>query len=62
MQAVSHNTPQANLDFEITWNETNLRWLLGEEPRNEPLIEATKKKLEELKHENKTKETHCRTV
>ncbi len=38
-----------NLEFQLTFTETNLRWLLGEEPRREDLIEKTKQKIEELK-------------
>ena len=37
------------LEFQITFTETNLRWLLGETPRRESLIKETKDKIKELK-------------
>jgi len=37
------------LEFQITFSETNLRWLVGEEPRRESLIKETKDKIKELK-------------
>lgn len=49
MNPGKHNTPEANLAFQITWTETNLRYLLGEEPRQESLIAAVKAKIAELK-------------
>ena len=62
---MSHNTPQENLEFQITFTQSNLYYLLDEDPQNEPLIEATLKKLKELNeklkelnHENKTKAIH----
>lgn len=44
-----HNTPLQNLEFQLAFTETNLRWMLGEEPRDIPLIEKTKAKISEIK-------------
>ena len=44
-----HNTPRANLEFQITFTETNLRWFLGSSPPDLERIAACKKKIEELK-------------
>jgi len=46
-----HNTPLENLEFSLTWSETNLRWLLGEEPLRTELIESTKANIEKIKKE-----------
>jgi hypothetical protein len=43
------NTPEKNLRFSIAWNETNLRYLLGESPLNLGLIEKTKQNIAEAK-------------
>jgi len=39
-----------NLEFQITFTETNLRYLAGEEPPNLEKIESVKAKIEELKN------------
>ncbi len=54
-----HNTPKANLEFKITWTESNLRWLLGESPRNEALILKTRKLIQEMKKELKVTEVEA---
>lgn len=46
-----HNTSQENLEFQITFTEGNLRYLLGDNPRNEKLINKTKTLIVELKSE-----------
>lgn len=46
-----HNTPKANLEFQITFTETNLRWELDSSLPDQPKIEALKKKIESLKKE-----------
>jgi hypothetical protein len=44
-----HNSPQANLEFQITWTEGNLFWLLGESVPDEKKIQSTRTKLTELR-------------
>jgi hypothetical protein len=46
-----NNTPKANLEFQITFTETNLRWELGSSPPDQTRIKAIKKKISELKKE-----------
>ena len=38
-----HNTPEVNLRFKIQFTTTNLRYLLGENPRNKQLIKKMRK-------------------
>lgn len=40
-----------NLEFKIAFTETNIRYLLGENPRNEALIEQHRKTIEADKKE-----------
>jgi hypothetical protein len=44
-----HNTPLANAEFQLTFCETNLRWLLGDEPRDEAKIDYTQSEITRLK-------------
>jgi hypothetical protein len=44
-----HNSTQANLEFQITFTETNLRYLYGAEPLNVELIQKHEKTMAELK-------------
>lgn len=46
-----HNTPLQNAEFALTFTETNLRWLLGEEPPNEAKIATCKAQIEARKLE-----------
>jgi len=46
---MKHNTDLQNAEFELTWNETNLRCLLGDENPNQKKIEATKKRIDQVK-------------
>jgi len=46
---MSHNTPKANAEFRAQWDETNLRYLLGDSLRDEAAIERAKTRLEESK-------------
>jgi len=39
-----------NLEFQITFTETNLRYLAGDNPPNLEKIESVKAKIEELKN------------
>jgi hypothetical protein len=39
-----------NLEFQITFTETNLRYLAGDNPPNLEKIESVKVKIEELKN------------
>lgn len=55
-----HNTPKANLEFQITWTEGNLLWLQGEPVPDQEKVEGTKKvigllktKLASMKEEGK---------
>ena len=45
-----HNSPRKNLEFEITFAETNLRWLQGENPPNGAKIRDSIAKIKELKN------------
>jgi hypothetical protein len=44
-----HNTPKANLEFQITFTETNLRWELGSDLPDKKRIADCKKKIKSLK-------------
>jgi hypothetical protein len=46
---MKHNTDLQNAEFELTWNETNLRYLLGDENPSQEKIEATKKRIAQVK-------------
>ncbi len=48
-----HNTPLANLEFQLTWTETNLRYLLGApaHEREEGLITQTQAAIAEIEAE-----------
>ena len=39
-----------NLEFQISFTETNLHWLAGETPPDSQKIESVKAKIEELKN------------
>ena len=42
-------TDLRNAEFELTWNETNLRYLLTDVNPSQEKIEATKKRIEQIK-------------
>ena len=44
-----HNSPEKNLRFKITFTETNIRYLLGETPRNDALIAQHRASIEDDK-------------
>jgi hypothetical protein len=44
-----HNTIKANLEFQITFTETNLRYALGDIPQDNQLIEFLKLNIEAAK-------------
>jgi hypothetical protein len=44
-----HNTPKRNLEFQITWTESNLIWLLGETMPNQEKIDKTRETISRLK-------------
>ena len=44
-----HNSPRANLEFQITFTESNLRWELDSLPPDAAKILACQKKIQELK-------------
>lgn len=46
---MKHNTDLRNAEFELTWNETNLRYLLTDVNPSQEKIEATKKRIEQIK-------------
>jgi peptidoglycan hydrolase CwlO-like protein len=46
---MKHNTDLRNAEFELTWNETNLRYLLTDVNPSQEKIEATKKRIEQVK-------------
>ena len=46
-----HNTPKRNLEFQITWTESNLIWLLGETMPNQEKIDKTRETISRLKIE-----------
>ena len=55
-----HNTPLANAEFQLTFCETNLGWLLGDESPDEEKISFMKSEIVRLKKlistlKNKTK-------
>lgn len=48
---MSHNTPIDNARFKLTWNETGLRYLLGDEPRDEAKIARVQEWIAEVRAE-----------
>ena len=48
---MSHNPPIDNARFKLTWNETNLRSLLGDEPRDEAKIARAQEWIAEVRAE-----------
>jgi peptidoglycan hydrolase CwlO-like protein len=46
---MKHNTDLRNAEFELTWNETNLRYLLTDVNPSQEKIEATKKRIDQVK-------------
>lgn len=46
-----HNTPKRNLEFQITWTESNLIWLLGETVPDQEKISKTRETISRLKIE-----------
>ena len=44
-----HNTPIANLEYQITSNETNLRYLAGNIPPDKKLLAEHQANIEQLK-------------
>ena len=46
---MKHNTDLQNAEFELTWNETNLRYLLTDVNPSQEKIEATKKRIDQVK-------------
>ena len=46
---MKHKTDLRNAEFELTWNETNLRYLLTDVNPSQKKIEATKKRIEQIK-------------
>jgi hypothetical protein len=46
-----HNTPEQNLEFQLTFCENNLRYLLGDEVSNEEKIEYMKSEIKRIKKE-----------
>jgi peptidoglycan hydrolase CwlO-like protein len=46
---MKHNTDLRNAEFELTWNETNLRYLLTDVNPSQEKIEATKKRIDQAK-------------
>jgi hypothetical protein len=45
------NTPESNLEFQITFTETNLRYLLGETVPDQEKISKTRETISRLKIE-----------
>jgi hypothetical protein len=45
------NTPKSNLEFQITFTETNLRYLLGETVPDQEKISKTRETISRLKIE-----------
>ena len=43
------NTPKSNLEFQITWTESNLIWLLGETVPDQEKISKTRELISQLK-------------
>ena len=46
-----HNTPKRNLEFQITFTETNLRYLLGETVPDQEKIRKARELISRLKIE-----------
>ena len=46
---MKHKTDLRNAEFELNWNETNLRYLLTDVNPSQEKIEATKKRIEQIK-------------
>ena len=46
---MKHNTDLRNAEFELTWHETNLRYLLTDVNPSQEKIEATKKRIDQVK-------------
>jgi peptidoglycan hydrolase CwlO-like protein len=46
---MKHNTDLRNAEFELTWNETNLRYLLTDVNPSQEKIEAVKKRIDQVK-------------
>lgn len=46
-----HNTPKSNLEFQITFTETNLRYLLGENVPDTEKIRQARESISTLKNE-----------
>ncbi len=46
-----HNTPKSNLEFQITWTESNLIWLLGETVPDAKKIRKAREIISTLKNE-----------
>lgn len=46
---MKHNTDLRNAEFELTWNETNLRYLLTDVNPSQEKIAAVKKRIEQIK-------------
>ena len=46
---MKHNTDLQNAEFELNWNETNLRYLLTDVNPSQEKIEATKKRIAQVK-------------
>jgi peptidoglycan hydrolase CwlO-like protein len=46
---MKHNTDLRNAEFELAWNETNLRYLLTDVNPSQEKIEATKKRIDQVK-------------
>lgn len=45
------NTPLANAEFRLQWNQTNFLWLIGEEPQDEKKIERCRQLIEDTQQE-----------
>jgi peptidoglycan hydrolase CwlO-like protein len=46
---MKRNTDLRNAEFELTWNETNLRYLLTDVNPSQEKIEAVKKRIDQVK-------------
>jgi len=53
-----HTTPLENCQFEITFCETNLRYLLGDEKPDTTKIESMRERIATLKEKEKTLSPH----
>ena len=49
VRGTGHNTPKRNLEFQITWTESNLIWLLGETVPDQEKIDKTRETISQLK-------------